>query len=318
MAIESVLVTGSSGTVGTALCERLLREGYEVFGTDIIDNPWNETVDDRTTQVDLCDEDELERLPTEIDLIVHLGAHARVHRLVERPELAMENLEMTFNVLNFARRHDVPNVVFSGSREVYGNTDQVVYDETATYTDSSESPYTASKVGGEALVKSFGKCYGLSTAILRFSNVYGRYDISDRVVPLFISKSCRGEELTVFGNEKVLDFTYLDDCVDGVYRVIDQYPKARGTTFNIASGRGYSLLELAETVDERTPGTSEITVKPSRTGEVSRYIADISKARKMLNFQPTYSLSQGVAETISWYTDRPALLEEITARHNAQ
>lgn len=318
MSISSVLVTGSSGTVGTALCERLLMEGYDVFGTDTVPNPWNDRIDRQTTIVDLCDEDEVEQLPTDIDLIVHLAAHARVHRLVERPQLAMENLEMTFNILDFARRHDVPNVVFSGSREVYGNTDQVIYDETATYTDSSESPYTASKVGGEAMVKSFGKCYGISTAILRFSNVYGRYDTSNRVVPLFIARSRAQEELTVYGAEKVLDFTYLDDCIEGVYRVIDQYPKAKDTTFNIASGSGSSLVELAELINERTPGRSEITVQPSRTGEVSRYIADISKAQKMLGFEPEYSLRDGVERTVEWYLERPALLEQVMANHNAE
>jgi len=318
VSINSVLVTGSSGTLGTALCERLMHEEYTVYGTDLVGNPWNDAIDERTTVIDLCDETELSRLPTEVDMIVHLSAHARVHRLVQRPQLAMENLEMTFNLLDFARRHDVPNVVFSSSREVYGNTEQVVYDETATHTDSCESPYTASKIGGEALVDSFNTCYGLSTSVLRFSNVYGRYDISDRVVPLFIAKSCNGESLTVFGNKKVLDFTYLDDCVDGIYRVIDQYPKAKETTFNIASGRGYSLLELAEIVNEHTPGSSDITVQSSRIGEVDRYIADISKAKRMLDFRPKYSLSDGIAETINWYTDRPSVLEDITASQNAR
>lgn len=224
---------------------------------------------------------------------------------------------MTFNVLNFARKHDVPNVIVSGSREVYRNTDQVIYDETATYTDSSESPYTASKVGGEAMVKSFGKCYGISTVILRFSNVYGRYDVSDRVVPLFIALSSEQQELTVYGAEKVLDFTYLDDCIDDVYRVIDQYPKARDTTFNIASGRGSSLLELAEIVNERTPGTSDITVQPSRTGEVSRYIADISKAKKMLGFEPNYTLQEGIDQPVDWYLDHPAILDQVMVAHTS-
>lgn len=312
MNVRSVLVTGSSGTVGTALAEKLLAEGYVVYGADAVANPWNQSVDDRTILVDLRKGEEVADLPTDVDLIVHLGAHARVHRLVQNPGLAMENVEMTFNVLEFARENDVPNVLFASSREVYGNTDRIVYDETATNTDTSESPYTASKVSGEAMVKAFDECYGIGTCIVRFSNVYGRYDRSDRVVPLFIAESARGNDLTVYGSEKVLDFTYLDDCIDGVYRVIEQFPKVRGTTLNIASGRGSSLVELAEAIDARTPRESDIIVEPSRTGEVSRYIADISRAKRILGYQPRYSLTDGLSETIDWYLDRPALLEEIT------
>lgn len=312
MSVRSVLVTGSSGTVGTALVERLLAEGYVVYGADKVSNPWNQSVDDRTTLVDLQKEEDVADLPTDVDMIVHLGAHARVHRLVQKPELAMENIQMTFNVLKFARENDVPNVLFASSREVYGNTDRIVYDETATNTDASESPYTASKVSGEAMVKAFGECYGIGTCIVRFSNVYGRYDISDRVVPLFITESARGHDLTVYGSEKVLDFTYLDDCIDGVYRVIEQFPKVRGTTLNIASGRGSSLVELAEEINARTPLESDIIVKPSRTGEVSRYIADISRAKRILGYQPRYSLDDGLTETIDWYLDRPALFKKIT------
>jgi len=312
--ITSVLITGSSGTVGTALAERLLKEGYVVHGADIAPNPWSDAVDERTTLVDLRDDDEVARLPTEVDMIVHLSAHARVHQLVERPELAMENIEMTFNVLEFARENEIGNVLFASSREVYGNNERIIYDETATNTDASESPYTASKVSGEAMVKSFGECYGMRTCIVRFSNVYGRYDVSDRVVPLFIAESTRGRDLTVYGSEKVLDFTYLDDCVGGTFRVIDQYPKVRQTTLNIASGRGSSLVELAELVNDRTPQESNIIVEPSRTGEVSRYIADISRAERILGYSPEYTLSDGLAETIDWYLDRPEVLDNLRER----
>ena len=309
--ITSVLITGSSGTVGTALAESLLEEGYVVHGADIAPNPWSNAVDERTTLVDLRDDDEVAELPTDVDMIVHLSAHARVHRLVERPELAMENIEMVFNALEFARENGVQNFLFASSREVYGNNDRIIYDETKTNTDASESPYTASKVSGEAMVKSFGECYGMSTCIIRFSNVYGRYDVSDRVVPLFIAESARGHDLTVYGSEKVLDFTYLDDCVDGTYRVIDQFPKVKQTTLNIASGRGSSLVELAEAVNARTPQESKVIVEPSRTGEVSRYIADISRAERILGYRPRYTLSDGLGETIDWYLDHPELLEGI-------
>lgn len=309
----SILVTGSSGTVGTALVNRLLSTGYDVFGADITENRWLELIDKRTHIVDLCNEAELDQLPTDLDMVVHLGAHARVHELVQQPDLARENIEMTFNLLEFARANDIPRFIFASSREVYGNRNQLVHEESETQSDLSESPYTASKISGEALVRSFGSCYDISTSILRFSNVYGRFDDSDRVIPLFIAQSANGEDLTVYGADKVLDFTYLDDCVDGVVRAIAQFPKASGSTLNIATGEGYSLLELAETIDERTPNTSEIRVESSRNGEVKQFVADISKANQLLGYSPEYSLADGLTETIDWYLERPELVQSIVA-----
>ena len=311
-----VLLTGSSGTVGTALAERLLSKGYEVSGADIVPNRWSSAVDDRTTLVNLCDPEDVSTLPTDVDMLLHLGAHARVHQLVKEPRNAMENLEMTFNVLEHARRAEIPNFVFASSREVYGDTEQVVYAETDTNADRSESPYTASKVGGEALTQSYNQCYGLSTSIVRFSNVYGRYDGSNRVIPLFIALSEQGEPLTVYGSDKVLDFTYLDDCVAGMTKVVDRFPTVSGSTLNISSGKGTSLIELARAVNERTPNDSSITVEPTREGEIRRYVGDISRARSILSYEPQYSFDDGLDETIEWYLDNPSVLEEI--RENAR
>lgn len=310
MSISSVLVTGSGGTVGTAICESLLDQGYDVTGVDLVENRWSDRVDECTIIADIRNEESLAQLPDEVDLIVHLAANARVHRLVEQPSLAKENFDTTFNIAEYARNVDA-DLVFSSSREVYGNKGKIVYDETDTYVDECESPYTASKIGGEALVKSYGKCYGIDTTILRFSNVYGKYDVSDRVVPLFIAQAEAGEDLTVFGENKVLDFTYLDDCVDGVMRVVNNFKKSSGTTFNIASGKGSSLLELANVIVDKTDANVKVHTEPNRTGEVGRYVADISKAEKLLGYEPNYSFEEGIEKTVDWYLSNPQLLETI-------
>lgn len=313
MAISSILVTGSSGTVGTALVEALLDEGYDVTGADIRENRWSNKVNERTLVLDLGDRSELNRLPNQIDLVIHLAANARVHKLVENPDKAKENFDTTYNILEYARQVGA-DFIFSSSREVYGNTGKVVYDENDTYVDECESPYTASKIGGEALVKSYGVCYDIDTSIIRFSNVYGKYDASNRVIPLFIAQANRGMDLTVFGDDKVLDFTYIEDCVNGVTRVVNQFNKSTSTTFNIASGRGSSLLELAELIAEKVGVDVDVTVAENRTGEVSRYVADISKAEKVLGYNPEYSLSEGVEETVNWYLERDELFDEILSK----
>lgn len=310
MCVSRVLVTGSSGTIGTALCEALLDEGYDVTGVDIRSNQWSDRVDRNSVQIDLGDESTLKELPDSADLVVHLAANARVHKLVEDPTQARENFDTTFNVLEYAREIGA-DFLFSSSREVYGNNGKIIYDETDTYVDECESPYTASKIGGEALVKSYDVCYEMETSIVRFSNVYGKYDASDRVVPLFIAKSIRGENLTVFGDDKILDFTHIDDCVDGVMRVVNNFSKASGTTFNIASGRGTSLVELAEILVEITDSDVDIQVESNRTGEVARYVADISKAEQLLGYDPEYSTVDGLTATVDWYTKRTELFDRI-------
>jgi UDP-glucose 4-epimerase len=281
-----------------------------VTGVDTRPNEWSVAVDDVTVEADLLNGSVEAMLPNDIDLIVHLAANARVHKLVEDPRRARDNFETTFNVLEYARKHGV-EIVFGSSREVYGSKRKTIYNETETYIDECESPYTASKVGGEAMVKSYQQCYDIESCILRFSNVYGRYDASDRVVPKFIAQAFRGEDLVVYGDDKVLDFTHLDDCVDGIYRAVDQFHKAKGTTFNIASGEGTSLSELAEHVTEHVSTSATYHVEPSRVGEINRFVADISKAEKILGYDPSHSMVDGVDETISWYETNDQLFDKI-------
>lgn len=309
----SILVTGSSGTIGTELTERLLASDHQVYPVDTVPNRWSAEVEKHTTHLDLCDVQSLEELPSDIDLVVHLAANARVHALVQNPGGAKENIDMTFNVLEYAREVGA-NIVFGSSREVYGNNGKIIYSEEDTYVDECESPYTASKIAGESLIKSYENCYDIEACTLRFSNVYGRYDASNRVIPLFIAQASAGQDLTVFGEEKVLDFTYLDDCVDGIRQVIENFDKVKGTTFNIASGKGASLVELAELLTESLDTDSQVHVEPSRTGEVTRYVADTSKAQKILDYEPTYSFAEGIMETVDWYTDNEHLFDDILSR----
>ena len=157
-----VLVTGSSGTIGNCLCETLLERNAVLVGVDIKhQNQWNDEVHQRTIRVDLRDSSGFEKLPLDIDVIVHFAANARVYNLVKDPDLAKDNFMMLYNVLEFARKNNIKKVLFSSSREVYGNSGRILHSEDEAFVKDCESPYTATKVAGEALIHSYQQCYGI-------------------------------------------------------------------------------------------------------------------------------------------------------------
>ncbi len=210
----------------------------------------------------------------EVDLVVHLAAHAKVHQLVRQPHRALENTIMTFNVLEYVRGLNVP-LVHSSTREVYGDVHRFEeYAEEAADFAFTESPYSASKIASEAFIYSYARCYDVRYLVFRFSNVYGRYDNDlwrmERVLPLWMHQLSRGETITVFGgDQKVLDFTYIDDCVDGIARGV--YALADGSagneTINLAYGEGNTLVRAAELIAKRLERRAEHahrTVAPRR------------------------------------------------------
>jgi nucleoside-diphosphate-sugar epimerase len=308
-----VLITGSSGQIGTNLALRLLAEGYTVFGVDRRANPWTNAFP--TLLQDLASPQRefyggIGGAPyPPCDLVVHLAANAKVYELVEQPHRALENITLTFNVLEFCRANDLP-LIFSSSREVYGDIQRYLTEETSADFSYTESPYSASKISGEALVYAYARCYGLSYLVFRFSNVYGRYDNDlermERVIPLFIRQISRGEPVTVYGREKVLDFTYVDDCVDGVVRGIRRLlaGEVRNRTINLAYGQGNSLVQMAELVGAALDRRPEIIVAPAkRLGEVNYYVADLALARELLGYSPGVPLEEGVRRAVAWARD---------------
>ena len=215
---------------------------------------------------------------------------------------------MTFNVLEFCRQNQLP-IIFSSSREVYGDIHRYITEESHADFAFTESPYSASKISGEALVYSYAQCYDIPYLVFRFSNVYGRYDNDlhrmERVIPLFIKRISQGEPITVFGEDKVLDFTYVDDCVAGVTAGIERLVSGdiKNHTINLAFGHGNSLVNMANYIGEELGITPNMTVEPSQVGEVTHYVANIGKANALLGYQPQTPLRAGIAKSVAWSLD---------------
>jgi UDP-glucose 4-epimerase len=300
--MKEILITGSSGMIGSRLGERLLKLGYKIIGVDWRKNKWVKPLEKRTIRLDLRDKNlVLKKLPKKVDLIIHLAANARVYESVKNPDLARDNIITTYNVLEYARVNGVKNIIFSSSREVYGNTKEIKHEEESVRIENCESPYSASKISGEVLIHSFSKCFGINYVIVRLSNVYGMYDENDRIIPSFIRKAMRNEDLIIFGKDKVLDFTYIDDAIDGIIKIVENFDRIKNETFNIATGKGIKILSLAKLIKKLLKSKSKIIVKPSRKGEIMKYVADISKAKKLLNYKPKVSIIEGIKKSIKWY-----------------
>jgi len=309
-----ILLTGSSGQIGTNLALRLLADGHEVAAVDKRPNTWTTEFEARTLLQDLAGHyasfhggmNGVEY--PQVDLVIHLAAHAKVHQLVLQPQRALENTMMTFNVLEYCRALELP-LILSSTREVYGDVHRFEeYGEASADFAYTESPYSASKIASEAFVYSYAKCYGLRYLVFRFSNVYGRYDSDlgrmERVLPLFMHQLLRGTPITVYGgDEKVLDFTYIDDCVDGIVRGVERLAdgRVRNETINLAYGEGNTLVRAAELISAELGVTPQITRAPSLVGEVTRYVADIRKARDLLGWEPSTPLEEGIPRAVEWF-----------------
>ncbi len=307
-----VLITGSSGQIGTNLALQLLEEGHYVFGIDIRPNTWTGAFE--TLLQDLSAPAAQFHggighapYPPDLDAVVHFAAHAKVHELVEQPARALANIAMTYNVLEYCRHNGLP-LIFSSSREVYGDIHRYITEESYADFAFTESPYSASKISGEALIYAYAQCYGLRYLVFRFSNVYGRYDNDlermERVVPLFIRRIGQREPITIYGRDKVLDFTYVDDCIAGVRAGLDLLLSGReaNQTINLAYGQGNSLVDMAQAIGEAMNIEPQMTVEPSRVGEVTHYVANIGKARALLNYNPQTSLQEGIRKAVAWST----------------
>ncbi len=303
-----VIVTGSSGLIGSSLGLRLMDDGIEVAGIDRLPNPWTDRIPTRLE--DLCATGPVNpETWGKADVVVHFAARAKVHESVERPANALENYTVTHRVLDYCRQTGTP-VIFGSSREVYGDQATVPVREDAVRLEGAASPYAAAKLAEEALIRSFSRCFGLPFIILRFSNVYGRFDDlgrNGRFVPLLCDRVPRRAPITIFGPHKTFDFTYVDDAVEGTARAIDRLVHAPATVsghaINLGTGEGTSLLQAATLVAEAAGVPPYFDLGTIRVGEIAKYVADLGKARDLLGYSPRFPATRGIPLAFQWWRE---------------
>ena len=306
--MANYLVTGGAGFIGSHLAEELARRGEHVRVVDNLSTGKRQNLAHVPSveflEGDLADLEVARRAVQGIDYVLHQAAIPSVPRSVQDPITSNRaNIDASLNVLVAARDAAVKRVVYAGSSSAYGNTPTLPKVETMA--TAPLSPYALQKLVAEQYCQMFTRLYGLETVTIRYFNVFGpRQDPSSPysgVISLFISALCDARQPTIYGDgEHTRDFTYVANVVDGVLRACTA-ESAKGEVINVATGGRISLNTLFKTIREVVRANIEPIYADPRPGDVKDSQADISKARRILGYQPTVSFEDGLAKTVAWY-----------------
>jgi UDP-N-acetylglucosamine/UDP-N-acetyl-alpha-D-glucosaminouronate 4-epimerase len=303
------LVTGGAGFIGSHLAETLIGKGETVRVADsfITGHRRNlAAIGDRIELVegDLADPAIAARAVSGMDYVLHQAAIPSVPRSVRDPATSNRaNVDATLQVLLAARDASVQRVVYAASSSAYGDTPTLPKHEGMP--TRPLSPYALQKLVGEQYMQLFTSLYGLETVSIRYFNVFGpRQDPSSPysgVIALFVTALLAGKPPTITGDGgQTRDFTYVANVVDGVLRAAAA-PNAAGEVINVATGRQISITELARTLGDIIGVKTPPVHIESRPGDVRHSLADISKAKAILGYEPTVGLEEGLRRTVDWY-----------------
>lgn len=307
--MSDYLITGGAGFIGSNLVEALVQRGETVRVLDNCCTGKLSNLTDVTDRIEFVQGD-IRDLPLvreavqDIDYILHQAALPSVSRSVDDPIASNEtNVTGTLNILTAAKDAGVKRVVFACSSSVYGNGQQLPKKEDMP--TNPISPYAISKCTGEQYCKAFYELYGLETVSLRYFNVFGRRQSHNSqyaaAIPIFINSFLDGKAPTIFGDgEQSRDFTFVENVVQA--NLLACHVKdAAGEIFNIACGERTTINNLLETIRELLDYDIEPVYEQERKGDVLHSQADISKARRILGYEPMVDLETGIERTLDWF-----------------
>jgi nucleoside-diphosphate-sugar epimerase len=304
------LVTGGAGFIGSHIASALASAGVRVRIIDDLSTGYRENLEEIRGEVDfihasLAEEGPLRKALEGVELVFHEAAIPSVPRSVENPrQTHIASVESTFSLLLASREKKVRRIVYAASSSAYG--DQPTLPKIENMLPEPLSPYAVAKLVGEHYCQVFTRVYGLETVSLRYFNVFGpRQDPSSQysgVISRFISALLRGERPVIYGDgEQSRDFTYIDNVVDANLKAAESC-KAIGQVINIANGERISLNQLLDELKSLT-GKADVVANYTapRAGDVKHSLADISRARSLLGFEPQVDLRTGLQLTIDWW-----------------
>lgn len=327
-----VMVTGAAGFIGAALSNRLLRRGDSVTGVDSLNTYYDvslkrdrlqllqESADFRFQQLDIADREGMSNLFSEnnFDVVVNLAAQAGVRHSIEAPEEYIDaNLVGFANILEGCRHQVIGHLVFASSSSVYGANTKLPFSESDNV-DHPISLYAASKKANELMAHSYAHLYRLPCTGLRFFTVYGPWGRPDMALFRFTKGIIEGKPIPVFNHGKMVrDFTYIDDIVEGITRVIDSPASpdsdwsgdrpnpstsmAPYRIYNIGNSKPVELMRYIEVLEKSIGKNAMIDFLPMQAGDVSATNADMTSLAEDLQYRTKIDVEEGVARFVDWY-----------------
>jgi UDP-glucuronate 4-epimerase len=316
--MKNILITGGAGFIGSHLVDRLLRESeWNVTVVDDLNDFYSPEIkrsniaehlkgpNYRLVEADIRNENALAVLfdETKFDVIVHLAARAGVRPSLSEPKLYAEtNINGTLNLLELARQHFIKQFVFGSSSSVYGINAKVPFAEEDRI-HQPISPYAATKAAGELICHTYSHLYDIRCVCLRFFTVYGARQRPDLAIHKFSRLISEGKPIPVFGDGSMRrDYTYIDDIIQGVRAAID-YDQTNYEVFNLGESETTELSELISLLERNLDVHAIIDRQPLQPGDVPSTYADISKARKLLNYHPTTKIADGIPKFVEWFRE---------------
>lgn len=320
---KSILVTGADGFIGSHLTEALVKEGANVKALSYYNSfnnwGWLEDIDYKKDIEVLCgdvrDPHYIKSISKNIDVIFHLAALIAIPYSYVAPDSYIDtNIKGTLNICQAALENGVEKVITTSTSEVYGTAQYVPIDE--KHSLQPQSPYSASKIGADAIAESFYRAFNLPLTIARPFNTYGPRQSARAVIPTIITQILSGEKSIKLGDTTpTRDFNFVKDTCLGFIELA-KADNTNGETINIGSGSEISILDTLNLIKKIMKSdvefiTDQERIRPEKS-EVNRLCCDNSTIKKLVNFEPKYSLEQGLAETIKWF-ELPKNLEKYKA-----
>lgn len=309
--MERFLITGGAGFIGSNICRELVKQGAFVRVVDNLltgkkSNLAGVIDSIEFIEADMGDEQVARAAMKDIDIVLHQGALPSVPRSVEDPAATHRHcVDATFTLLLAARDAKIKRFVYAASSSAYGDSPSLPKVETMT--PNPLSPYAAAKLFGEYYCSVFARVFGLETICLRYFNVFGPYQNPKSqyaaAIPAFVTHILRDQPPTIYGDgEQSRDFTYIDNVVHANL-LAARAPKTSGQAINIACGQRVTLNEVIGLINQHLGRNVKPIYTDPRPGDVKHSLADISKARELIGYEPVISFADGLAKAIKWYSE---------------
>ena len=312
-----ILVTGAAGFLGSHVVDHLLTQGHRIVGLDSFDDFYPRAVKEANllkakavdrfelVEADIRDRDSLNRLPDDIQQVIHLAARAGVRPSIERPDLyASVNVEGTWCLLEWARMQSIKHFVVASSSSVYGNSSRVPFRE-SHFVGAPISPYAATKRAMELACHTHVHLYGISVIALRFFTVYGPRQRPDLAIHKFARLLRDGRPLPMFGDGTTArDYTYIEDIlqgIEGARHLLESSSKTLFELINLGESSPVALREMIKILSEEMGVQPEIDHLPMQPGDVSQTFADVTKAQELLGYNPKWDFRDGIRMFLGWF-----------------